>query len=91
MISPSGVITTGDKKGRYASQGLPLLQRCTAPRADTSSSPVLTRTAASPTLKATIKSNPKAMRCSATALSNTTRAAGQGIIPPVMPRVSNAP
>ncbi len=47
-------------------------------------------TAAKPMLKATIKSKPKPMRCSDTALSRTTNAAGQGTIPPLMPSVRSS-
>ena len=57
--------------------------------AQTATKPMAMRTAAKPMLKATIKYNPKAVRCNATALRSTTKAAGHGTIPPVTPRTSN--
>ena len=47
-------------------------------------------TAAKPTLKATISSKPKPIRCIDTALKSTTRAAGHGTMPPLMPRVMSS-
>src|ERR1700685_2265148 len=52
--------------------------------------PTITSTAASPRLKAVIKNNPKPMRCKEKALSNTTSAAGQGTIPPVIPSMQSS-
>src|SRR6266581_2530196 len=55
-------------------------------RAETISSPMLISTAANPTLKATIRSKPKPIRCIDTALGSTISAAGQGTMPPLMTR-----
>ena len=59
-------------------------------RAETIKRPIVIRTAASPTLNATIKSNPKPIRCIETALRSTTSAAGQGTIPPLIPNVKSS-
>ena len=50
--------------------------------------PMAMSTPASPMLNATMSSSPKPIWCSATALSNTTRAEGHGTIPPDTPRAS---
>lgn len=59
-------------------------------RAETIRIPIATNTTASPTLNATINRRPKPPRPSESALSRTTSAAGQGMIPPVIPRAESS-
>ena len=55
-------------------------------RAATNASASAVSTVASPAENATRRPSPNARRCTARAVSNTTRAAGQGTRPPEMPR-----
>ena len=52
--------------------------------------PIATSTAASPTLNATIRMRPKPTRRIDSALSSTTSAAGQGMMPPLIPSAKSA-
>ena len=62
--------------------------RCITRPARTTIKPMTTSNEASPMLKATSSNNPNSTLWSAIALSNTTRADGQGTIPPLTPRAS---
>src|SRR6185436_16205979 len=90
MDRPRSVITAEDMSGsQRVTSGPRSSSRVTRRPAQTTSRPIATSTRASPRLKATISSRPKPTRRSDRALSSTTRAAGHGTIPPVMPRAQS--
>ena len=60
------------------------------PLAYTISRPIPIKTSANPKLNATISSKPNPTRYSEIALNKTTKAEGQGTIPPVTPSVNRS-
>jgi len=89
-VEEEAVITAKDVSGNQrVTRGPRSSKRATRRRAYTMSMPIAISTSARPTLKATISSSPKPTRLSESALRRTTSAAGQGTIPPVMPRAQS--
>ena len=90
IASPSTVIAAAEVSGsqRVISRLSPFSIDMKRP-AKTIKSPTAIKTAARPILKATMRNNPKPIRCRATALSSTTSAAGHGTMPPVTPTVES--
>jgi len=88
--TPSRAITAEDVSGsQRVTRGPRSSKRATRRRAYTMSMPIAISTSARPTLNATISSSPKPTRLSESALKSTTSAAGQGTMPPVMPRAQS--
>jgi hypothetical protein len=90
IASPATSIAHADPIGSQRwIHGESLLHRDSRLFAFTIAIPIDTSTAASPQLNATIRNSPSPTRCSDTALSSTTSAAGQGMMPPVIPSSNN--
>ena len=87
-VTPTSMITPALKTGSARTSLAALADLVMNLVAVTARMPIRISTAASPMLKAKIRTRPKTILCIATAARSTTIAEGHGTIPPEMPSVS---
>src|SRR5579883_2022163 len=91
IAQPATVITAEEIIGSHLTTRPPCgsMRSISRRRAYTTANPKPISTAARPALNATIRNSPNAARLNDNALSSTTKAAGHGTIPPLIPSASS--